>query len=971
MIEVIIKRDGREEPFHAAKINGWGLWASETLGDHVDWASGVMAAVGSLPTKATSKALQEELIRYFLNKGTWANNRMAGRLYAALFHKDIYEKDSFPTIQALHQKLISIGYMVPLDYTDDEYIVLNNIIDHRRDFEYAHSQLEQIRNKYSLRNYVTKEEYETPQFVFMRMAMALGVTQPKERRMEDVVNWYYFFSKNKINCPTPNYTNLGTKLNGYASCNLYTVDDNANSLAIGDHIAYMMTVMSAGIGGNLQTRSIGDPVRGGLFSHRGKGPYYRALYGAVQANIKNGRNGACTVFFSAFDPENRDILRLKNPMTPADKQIRGLDYCMMTNKFLGRKAAKNEDVFLFNKFTAPELTKAFYSDDLDTFTKIYHELEQDPSFKKTYMSAREILLHSRNEAYETGRYYWADIGEINRHTPFKDPIYSSNLCVAPETLLLTDKGYKVISNLIGERVNIWNGYEYSEVEVKKTGSNKELWTVKLSDNRHLECTPYHKWYIVDENDLVREVKTHELVAGQRPIKLEMPNNQNYDNPNPDAVIKEVSSYGRYDDTYCVTEPKRHMAVFNGILTGQCVEIVEPTEPYQDMKDLYSNDSRGFIKFRDELGGIHKFQASSKVKLIDGHLDAAQNLKVNDIINYDEDTKLGDDSRITVKEILELKKEPEVALCSLAGIVLPNIEDDEEYEKVMYYALLMVDKCIHMSDYVLPHIGYTAKNRLSAGIGIMSLAHHMAKKHLKYSTLEGKQEIHRVAERHMYYAIKASLKLGQELGNAPWIYRTKWTEGWLPKDTANKNIDSIVDGLGYEYNWEALRKEIIKNGGLRNSTLVAYMPGESSSKASGGFNSVYPARDLSLIKTDGSSKVYWTAPDSDTLAEHYELAWDIPIKDQIEMYGIIQKWTDQSISADLFQRILGDDKISSEDMLQDVFNMYKVGMKTQYYMNSKVSKPVKLDHIDISISVHTEEDVAVEASVGCESGACSL
>lgn len=839
MIETIVKRNGEEEPFQPKKVNGWGIWAAEVLGDHVDWASGVMAAVGTLPAKTTSQDLQDALIRHFLNQGTWANNRMAGRLYGASLHKILYG-DQFPTIQELHKRLCEVGYMRPLDYSDAEYAHLNTIINHKRDFDYAHTQIDQIRYKYALRNHLTKEEYESCQFVFMRMAMALGETQPQDRRIEDVTYWYEFFSKNKINCPTPNYTNLGTKLNGYASCCLINVDDNANSLGVGDHIAYMMTVMSAGIGTNIQTRSIKDPVRNGMFAHRGKIPYYRALHGAIQANIKNGRNGACNVFFSAFDPENRDILRLKNPMTPADKQLRGLDYAMLTNKFLGRKAARKEDVFLFNVFTAPDLTEAFYSGDLDRFVELYEKYEQDPSFEKKYVSAREVLLHSRNEAYETGRAYWADIGEINRHTPFKDPIYSSNLCM---------------------------------------------------------------------------------------------------------------------------------------------EITEPTSAYNDMKDLYSNEAVGRVRLKAKGEEIpFAFGAVDKIMRVGGISDAAQNLKAGDRFYFN------GNEEVEVEKILDLKKEPEVALCSLAGVVLPNIESDEEYEKVMYYALLMIDKCIHMSDYVLPHVGYTAKNRMNAGIGIMSLAHYLAKKGLKYSTLEGKQEIHRVAERHMYFAIKGSLKLGQELGNAPWIHRTKWAEGWIPLDTYNTNIDKVVDNVENQYDWAQLKADLIKNGGIRNSALVAYMPGESSSKASGGFNSIYPARDLSLIKTDGNAKVYWTAPDSDTLLDQYELAWDIPIKDQIEVYGVVQKWTDMTISADLFQRLLSDSKVSSDDMLQHVFTMYRVGMKTQYYTNTKVSKEVKLDReVEIDTSTLNNETIVTlsnndsdnvvsfdeESVVGCESGACSL
>ena len=117
---------------------------------------------------------------------------------------------------------------------------------------------------------------------------------------------------------------------------------------------------------------------------------------------------------------------------------------------------------------------------------------------------------------------------------------------------------------------------------------------------------------------------------------------------------------------------------------------------------------------------------------------------------------------------------------------------------------MIDRCIHLSHYELPHVGYTAKNRLNAGVGIIGLAHYLAKNKLKYSSQEGKDEIHRLSEKHIYFAIKASLRLGKELGNAPWINKTKWPEGWMPIDTYNRNVDSVVT-VKNELIGETLRK----------------------------------------------------------------------------------------------------------------------------------------------------------------------
>jgi ribonucleoside-diphosphate reductase alpha chain len=199
-----------------------------------------------------------------------------------------------------------------------------------------------------------------------------------------------------------------------------------------------------------------------------------------------------------------------------------------------------------------------------------------------------------------------------------------------------------------------------------------------------------------------------------------------------------------------------------------------------------------------------------------------------------------------------------------------------------------------------------------------------------------------------------LQLGKELGNAPWIHKTKWPSGWLPIDTYNKNVDSVVENE-LQYDWEELRREIISNGGIRNSVTTAHMPSESSSKASATTNGLYPIRDLSMLKTDNNIVINWCAPDSDKIGKRYELAWDIASRDMIDCYAIVQKFTDQGISSDLYRKIVGDEVVGSKEMLSDYFYMTKMGLKTRYYVNSKTS-----DGTDLNASEDT-----------CGGGGCTL
>lgn len=824
MLESVIKRDGRIEAFIPHKLNHWSQWASETLGDRVNWTTTVLDAVKGLSGTVSTQDLQKHLIKACLHQRSWSYNLMAGRLYAALIRKETYGSE-MPTVKELHAKLVDLGYMRHLDYSVEDYLAVESIIDHTRDFNYAHFQLHHIYRKYSIQNRTTHTSYETPQFTYMRMAMALAEDEPLTTRLESIKAWYDHLSFNRISAPTPNYVNLGTPHSGYASCCLYTTDDTAPSLAIGDHIAYTMTYMSSGIGGNLNTRSLGDPVRNGLLEHQGKLPYYKSLAGAVKANLQAGRGGACTAYFSCFDPEAPVIALLQNPTTPKDKQNRDIHFAVLLNRLFAKKVAKNENIFTFNIKTAPDLTKLFYSGDQDTFESLYNQYEQDPNFKKNYVSARKLMTIFGQQSYDVGTFYYAFIDEMNRHTPFIEPIYSSNLCL--ETILATS-------------------------------------------------------------------------------------------------------------------------------------------PYQDMRDLYSDYDTSYIKFKLDNNSEVKLAGNLLVETTNRGNVLSQDLQVNDDIVCIYCPYPLNHTKGAVAEIIEVKTTGEIALCNLAGINIAAINSEEEYASAMRYALKMIDKTILQAKYVLPHLGYTAKQRMNAGVGIIGLAYYLAKRDLDYTSQAGRDEIHRVAERHCYHAINESLKLGQELGNAPWMHKTKWPDGWLPIDTYKKTVDEISNP-GYEYDWEDLRQRIIANKGIRHSSLIAYMPTESSSKASSVPNSVYPIRDLAIRKTDLKNVIDWTAPDSDILADKYQIAWDIPSVDLIKVYAIIQKFTDQGISADLYRDRSVNIEISSTEIIQEFLAMVKYGLKTRYYQNSYVVSPVHDEN-----QKNTEQAIAMESTErGCNGGSCTL
>lgn len=787
MIERIIKRDGSFEDFSPRKLNGWGEWASKALGNDVNWSEVVLHVASTSNAEITSKQLQQAFIDYCLTKRSFAYNRMAGRLYISMLYKDIYN-DKLPTLYEILSQLAGRGLASQAfvdSFTQDEYEELNNLLDHKFDLNYAHYQIEQAMEKYSLRDRVKGGYLETPQYSAMRVAMQM--CKNRKNRTNRIKRHYYKIRSDVLNVPTPYYTNSGTDKLGLASCCLHESDDYVGSLATGNHISYMMTVNSAGQGTKIRTRTVDDPVRGGTIPHQGKKPYLRAEVGMINANLQNGRGGAETTSFDIIDPEIKELLVLKNPMTPSARQIRGLDYSVGFNKYFAKKAANNEDWVLFSYGDVPDLYEAMYATG-DTFERLYGYYVKQGKGRET-VKAREVLRLMLTEGVGVGRIYQENLFEMNHHTPFK-----------------TDG---------------------------------------------------------------------------------------------DGKIRQ---------------------------SNLCLEIALITNAYDSVKDLY----------------------------VYGDLKKA----------------IADNAHPSVIQYLKEKNEAvkgEVAVCSLAGINVGKIkgkvgspEWDEEYREAAFVALDMIYTAITESEYPLPHIEYTAKKRMSAGVGIVDLAHLMAKYKLNYDSQEGRDLIHKVAESHYWHLLNASLELSKEFGVCEWVDKTKWKEGWLPIDTYNKHVDEVVT-VGLQYDWEELRQRIVENGGHAFSVLAAHMPAESSSVRSGSTNGVYPVRDLDLNKTNDTNVVKYVVPESDKLGKYYQNAYDISVEDMAKVYGIIQKWTDQAISADQWYKAQGSDKIKSSELMKGWFSWVYYGVKTRYYINTLTAKGLDLN-VDL---VEDDQEFQPEANSECE------
>lgn len=302
-------------------------------------------------------------------------------------------------------------------------------------------------------------------------------------------------------------------------------------------------------------------------------------------------------------------------------------------------------------------------------------------------------------------------------------------------------------------------------------------------------------------------------------------------------------------------------------------------------------------------------------------------------------------------------EGEIALCTLSAFNLGALESLEELEELAELATRALDALLDYQNYPIKAAELATMNRRTLGIGVINFAYYLAKNGVKYSDGSAINLTHRTFEAIQYYLLKASVKLAQELGACPKFSDTTYAQGLLPIDTYKKDLDKIcLEPLHLD--WESLRADIVKHG-LRNSTLTALMPSETSSQIANATNGIEPPRGLVSVKASKDGILKQVVPEFERLHNQYELLWDMPNNEgYLHLVGIMQKFIDQSISANTNydpQRFEGQ-KVPMKQLIKDLLTAYKFGLKTLYYQNTRDGAD------DMQTSIQDD---------GCASGACKI
>ena len=278
---------------------------------------------------------------------------------------------------------------------------------------------------------------------------------------------------------------------------------------------------------------------------------------------------------------------------------------------------------------------------------------------------------------------------------------------------------------------------------------------------------------------------------------------------------------------------------------------------------------------------------------------------------------------------------EIALCTLSAVNLGKVEHVSDIEEPAELIVRALDALLDYQDYPVKAAENGSMRRRTLGVGVINYAYYLAKNGVRYSDDSALGLTHQTFEALQFYLLKASNKLAKEQGACPAFNETTYSQGILPIDTYKKDLDKICQEP-LHLDWETLRTEITTHG-LRNSTLTALMPSETSSQIANATNGIEPPRGLVSIKASKDGILKQVVPEIDKLKDQYELLWQMPNNDgYIKLVAIMQKFVDQSISANTNYdpvRYEGG-RVPMKILLKDLLNAYKLGVKTLYYHNTR-------------------------------------
>ena len=373
---------------------------------------------------------------------------VAGKQRLSMLRKDVYGSYEVPHLYEIIKTNVATGLYTPelLEwYSEEDWNKMNDMLDHEKDETYSYAAIEQLIEKYLVKNRSTKQTYETPQIRYMvAAATVFHKEEPNSSRMRYIKEYYGAASDGLFTLATPVLAGLGTPTKQFSSCVLIRSDDDLDSIFASGEMMAKYASKRAGIGLEIgRLRPLGSPIRGGEIMHTGMIPFLKKWFGDLRSCSQGGiRNASATVFYPIWHHQFDDLIVLKNNQGTEETRVRHMDYGVVLSAFFWRRFKNKEQITFFDPNEVPDLYEAFYT-NIKKFEELYVKYEKQSDLRKKTMSAEEVFKSGiLKERTDTGRIYLVFIDNVMNQGPF-DPeyhtIYQSNLCCE---ILLPTKSFK-------------------------------------------------------------------------------------------------------------------------------------------------------------------------------------------------------------------------------------------------------------------------------------------------------------------------------------------------------------------------------------------------------------------------------------------------------------------------------------------------------------------------------------------------
>jgi len=604
----VITRDGTKTPIRYDKITDRNVeFASDLNVDVAKLSKAVIAGLkDGMHTSEIDKLSAETA--FYMSTYEPEFDKLAVRIAVSNLHKST--NASFSETVKLLKEFINPKTGQTLNIISEPFYnfvqknkdILDSSIVGTRDFKFSYFGFKTLCRSYLLK--CDNKIVERPQYMWMRVAASIHMPlssdfseDENEEAVKKTLQTYDLMSQFYFTHATPTLFNAGSNHPQMSSCFLLTMDDDLRHIYTTNFRSAIISKHAGGIGIDItRVRAKGSTIHSTNGKSNGIVPMIKVFNStALYCDQAGKRKGSIAMYLEPWHADVLDFLQLRFNLPPEDIRARDIFIAMWINDLFMKRVEKDEMWSLFCPNTVPLLANTYG----DEFESIYLQAEAEGKYVKQ-IKAQEVWKAILNSQMETGLPYICYKDSVNKKSNQKNIgiVRSSNLCVSGDTKILTSRGNLVIKDLVNKKIEVWNGKEWSATEVKQTSTSSKLLKITTSNNRELKCTEYHKFPVQLDSTLNKTeyvfIEAQNLKVGYKIVDCHLPGfsyNENiFVNTNipsyledsyyfelKDVFISKIETLEEFEPTYCFNEPIRHMGLFNGILTGNCTEIMEVTE----------------------------------------------------------------------------------------------------------------------------------------------------------------------------------------------------------------------------------------------------------------------------------------------------------------------------------------------------------------------------------------------------------